>query len=216
MATMLRSLGIPARTASGYAQGTFDEDSGLYIITDRDAHTWVEVFFPAYGWIEFEPTAGEDPLLRPSGAEDFAEPAVPGMPDDFQGDVAPQQPLPDENFDPGLDQLPEDGFFGDFAGEAVDRAPWWLWAVVTPLVLIGAALLALLLLPLSFAAAHLGAVAAIEPSHDLVSVSCALERRSPEGVAPLPNSWPRRQSVIRWMRPRERVRDRAPRGDIDC
>ena len=140
MATMLRSLGIPARTASGYAQGTFDEDSGLYIITDRDAHTWVEVFFPAYGWIEFEPTAGEDPLLRPSGAEDFAEPAVPGMPDDFQGDVAPQQPLPDENFDPGLDQLPEDGFFGDFAGEAVDRAPWWLWAVVTPLVLIGAAL----------------------------------------------------------------------------
>ena len=42
-------------------RGYFDEESGLYFVTERDAHTWVEVF-PEYGWIEFEPTAGESPL----------------------------------------------------------------------------------------------------------------------------------------------------------
>lgn len=141
MVTMLRSLGIPSRTASGYAQGTFDEESGIYIITDRDAHTWVEVFFPEYGWIEFEPTAGEDPLQRPSGADEFPEPRVPGMPEEFQENLPLEQPLNDDPFDPSLEQLPEDNFFGDFAGEAVDRAPWWIWAIVTPLVLLGAALL---------------------------------------------------------------------------
>ena len=65
MAMMLRTVGVPARTASGYAEGLFDEESQSYYITQRDAHTWVEVFFPEYGWIEFEPTAGESPLDRP-------------------------------------------------------------------------------------------------------------------------------------------------------
>jgi len=58
MAMMLRVLGIPARTASGYAEGVYDEESLLYFVTERDAHTWVEVFFPGLGWVEFEPTAG--------------------------------------------------------------------------------------------------------------------------------------------------------------
>ncbi|HNG20294.1 MAG TPA: transglutaminase-like domain-containing protein, partial [Candidatus Obscuribacter sp.] len=56
MATMLRSVGIPARTASGYAEGTFDEESKVFFVTAADAHTWVEVYFPEYGWVEFEPT----------------------------------------------------------------------------------------------------------------------------------------------------------------
>lgn len=67
MATMLRVVGVPARAVSGYAEGTFDPEKGLYLVTERDAHTWVEVFFPEYGWIEFEPTAGESSLERPSG-----------------------------------------------------------------------------------------------------------------------------------------------------
>ncbi len=69
MAMMLRVVGIPARTASGYAEGMFDEESGAYYVTERDAHTWVEVFFPEYGWIEFEPTAGESPLDRPQSED---------------------------------------------------------------------------------------------------------------------------------------------------
>ena len=69
MAMMLRVVGVPARTASGYAEGLFDEESGAYFVTERDAHTWVEVFFPEFGWIEFEPTAGESPLERPPGED---------------------------------------------------------------------------------------------------------------------------------------------------
>ena len=65
MAMMLRSVGVPARAVSGYAEGIYDPEAGLYFVTERDAHTWVEVFFPEYGWIEFEPTAGESPLDRP-------------------------------------------------------------------------------------------------------------------------------------------------------
>ena len=81
MAAMLRSQGIPARAASGYAEGTLDPEIGTYRITERDAHTWVEVYFPQYGWLEFEPTAGESILDRPSGAELQDSGLIPGMDD---------------------------------------------------------------------------------------------------------------------------------------
>lgn len=67
MAVMLRHLGIPTRVASGYATGEYIEDAGVYRVRNRDAHTWVEVFFPTYGWVEFEPTASEPVLERPVG-----------------------------------------------------------------------------------------------------------------------------------------------------
>jgi transglutaminase-like putative cysteine protease len=64
MAVMLRSLGIPARLAQGYSQGEQEPSSGAYLVRQRDAHTWVEVYFPGYGWIEFEPTAAEPQIAR--------------------------------------------------------------------------------------------------------------------------------------------------------
>jgi transglutaminase-like putative cysteine protease len=64
MVLMLRSQGIPARMAAGFAQGTYEADRGVYLVRERDAHTWVEVYFPGYGWVEFEPTADEAPLDR--------------------------------------------------------------------------------------------------------------------------------------------------------
>lgn len=65
MVMMLRSQGIPARMAAGFAQGTYEPISRTYLVKENDAHTWVEVFFPGYGWVEFEPTADEQPLDRP-------------------------------------------------------------------------------------------------------------------------------------------------------
>jgi transglutaminase-like putative cysteine protease len=62
---MLRSLGIPARLAGGYARGTYDFDLGLYRVTGDDAHAWPEVYFPGYGWIEFEPTVSQASIIRP-------------------------------------------------------------------------------------------------------------------------------------------------------
>jgi transglutaminase-like putative cysteine protease len=64
MVLMLRSQGIPARMAAGFAQGTWDAERGAFLVRERDAHTWVEVYFPGYGWVEFEPTADEAPLDR--------------------------------------------------------------------------------------------------------------------------------------------------------
>lgn len=62
MVVMMRSLGIPTRWVKGYTEGDFRglSDSGkrLYIITNNNAHSWVEVFFPEVGWVPFEPTKG--------------------------------------------------------------------------------------------------------------------------------------------------------------
>lgn len=55
-AVMLRSLGIPARVVAGYAVGERNPFSGYYEVSASDAHAWVEVWFPRYGWYEFDPT----------------------------------------------------------------------------------------------------------------------------------------------------------------
>jgi len=57
MGDMLRSLGIPARLVNGFGPGTFDAQTNQFVVRGEDAHTWVEVYFPKYGWIPFEPTA---------------------------------------------------------------------------------------------------------------------------------------------------------------
>ena len=56
MAVMLRSLGIPTRLVNGFLQGSFNDISGQYTVRASDAHTWVEVYFPGYGWVGFDPT----------------------------------------------------------------------------------------------------------------------------------------------------------------
>jgi transglutaminase-like putative cysteine protease len=58
MAIMVRSLGFPSRVAVGFTPGTFDADTGTWRVTTKDAHSWVEVRFPTYGWLAFEPTPG--------------------------------------------------------------------------------------------------------------------------------------------------------------
>ncbi|MHB0989392.1 MAG: transglutaminase-like domain-containing protein [Bellilinea sp.] len=69
---MLRSLGIPARWVVGYAQGEYDPNARVYIVRERDSHAWPEVFFPEYGWVEFEPTASLSVITRPTGANGAA------------------------------------------------------------------------------------------------------------------------------------------------
>jgi transglutaminase-like putative cysteine protease len=65
MAVMLRSIGIPARVAIGFTPGTKDPVTDTWTVTTKDAHSWVEVFFPGYGWLSFEPTPGKgDPTTQ--------------------------------------------------------------------------------------------------------------------------------------------------------
>ena len=56
MALMLRFLGIPARVAGGFTSGKREGDS--WIVTDHNAHAWVEVWFPGYGWLAVRSDAG--------------------------------------------------------------------------------------------------------------------------------------------------------------
>ncbi len=56
MAVMLRMLGIPARVAVGFTSGTLED--GKWIVSDHEAHAWVEVWFAGHGWVPFDPTPG--------------------------------------------------------------------------------------------------------------------------------------------------------------
>jgi transglutaminase superfamily protein/uncharacterized protein DUF4129 len=56
MGYLLRAAGIPARLVNGFGPGSYDSKTKQYIVRESDAHTWVEAYFPNYGWIPFEPT----------------------------------------------------------------------------------------------------------------------------------------------------------------
>jgi transglutaminase-like putative cysteine protease len=65
MGDMLRSLGIPTRLVSGFGPGTYDTSVSAYIVRSEDAHSWVEAYFPTYGWIQFEPTHDTSGVYNP-------------------------------------------------------------------------------------------------------------------------------------------------------
>jgi protein-glutamine gamma-glutamyltransferase len=64
MAIMLRTLGIPSRIVNGFRGGEYNDLTDSYIVRAKDAHSWVEAYFPGYGWYTFDPTP--------------SSPAVPG------------------------------------------------------------------------------------------------------------------------------------------
>ncbi len=119
---MLRSLGIPARIAAGFAQGTPDESGSAFLVRQRDAHAWPEVFFPDYGWVEFEPTSAQPPLERvevvvPSGSE------TTGTVDDgpsLEEDMRDLRRLLGGRINPGLEDAPE------IPISRPSRTPWLL------------------------------------------------------------------------------------------
>jgi transglutaminase-like putative cysteine protease len=93
MAVLLRASGVPARVARGYLPGEYDWVNRRYVVRESALHTWTEVYFPPYGWIEFEPTPGRPPIYRPPGSllqEDSilptpAPPAAPASPTQWEG-----------------------------------------------------------------------------------------------------------------------------------
>ncbi len=56
MVIMLRTLGVPARPANGFYGGAYNRFGHFYAFRQADAHSWVEVFFPGYGWATYDPT----------------------------------------------------------------------------------------------------------------------------------------------------------------
>lgn len=79
MAVLLRSVNVPARLVTGYNAGNQVPDREAYVVADSNAHGWVEVFFPRYGWISFEPTAGRSlPASYQPGLQEETDQATGG------------------------------------------------------------------------------------------------------------------------------------------
>jgi transglutaminase-like putative cysteine protease len=56
MAVLLRAADVPTRNVNGFLGGTWNEFGGFLTVTQNNAHSWVEVYFPGYGWVPFDPT----------------------------------------------------------------------------------------------------------------------------------------------------------------
>ncbi len=90
MVVMARSLGLPARFASGFLAQEPDEE-GVQTVRQIDAHAWAEIYFAGYGWVEFEPTASfaspHAPRIRES-----SDPSTVELPDpDVQSAPLPER-----------------------------------------------------------------------------------------------------------------------------
>ncbi len=57
MAVMLRTQGIATRLVNGFSEGEYNETADVYVVKQRNAHSWVEVYFPGENvWVPFDPT----------------------------------------------------------------------------------------------------------------------------------------------------------------
>jgi hypothetical protein len=101
--------------ATGYSTGEYDAENDMYVLRDLHAHTWPEVFFPGYGWVEFEPTSALPPIVRalsPPGGEATGE---MGVGEEIEEFLEPEFPFFDEW---GSTAVPPRSFW--------ERVPWQL------------------------------------------------------------------------------------------
>ena len=122
MAAMLRMLGVPARVAVGFTSGTRNED-GKWVVTDHEAHAWVEVWFAGLGWIPFDPTPGRGTFAGEYSFASDSEAAVAAL---SRGELIRSNPR---------GTLPDAADLGGEFASADERAPS-LFAIA----LLGAAL----------------------------------------------------------------------------
>ncbi len=77
MVVLARLAGIPARLAVGYATGSYDPSTAVYTVTELNAHSWPELYFPGFGWVRFEPTPAQPvPVRLESALAELEPPAV--------------------------------------------------------------------------------------------------------------------------------------------
>jgi transglutaminase-like putative cysteine protease len=77
MTVMLRLQGVPARIVTGFAASEYIRERGALRVPASAAHAWVEVYFPGYGWIEFEPTSSQPARLYPEEETDVSPAGAP-------------------------------------------------------------------------------------------------------------------------------------------
>lgn len=92
MAVLLREMGVPTRYVQGLLPGDGEPGSGRSVVRNRDAHAWVQVYFPGHGWVDFDPTGGPGPRLAPLPSGRPVASASPGA-SRSPGFVRPQETL---------------------------------------------------------------------------------------------------------------------------
>ncbi len=112
MTMMLRELGIPARYVKGFLPGERNPNTGTYEIQNRDAHAWVQVYFPGHGWITFDPTGGGQAALSPLPSGPVEASATPGPSASSNNSALPDR----TNFEEGVSGP---GVVGDQGGTPV-------------------------------------------------------------------------------------------------
>jgi hypothetical protein len=106
MALMLRMGGIPARVASGFSPGSYNSERKDYVVRDTDAHSWVEAYFPPYGWITFDPTPAASPASSQLDDGGAGANGGPTLPPNFGGRLGQSGDRPFAAGDPGADIAP--------------------------------------------------------------------------------------------------------------
>ncbi len=92
MVTMLRSQGVPARLVTGMAPGIPIDEGTAFEVQARNYHAWPEVYFPRYGWVEFEPTpSGVQDSLTQLGGESGSSGSTPAPSDDCLLEFSPTE-----------------------------------------------------------------------------------------------------------------------------
>jgi len=119
MALMLRMLGIPARVAVGFTSGTRDGDA--WVVTDHDAHAWVEVWFAGQGWVPFDPTPGRGTLGGDYTFASRSQAAVAALRRGQLSGTVPARPT----------RIPDVSDLGLTTATSSDRAPWLVGVVLS-------------------------------------------------------------------------------------
>ena len=126
MALLLRMGGVPARVSTGFTSGSREGRNGPFVVTDVNAHAWVEVWFPRYGWVRFDPTPTAAPARGGQGIAPILK-TFPGA----------QQPTATV---PRLDSVPALARTSTPRASATGGLPGWL--LLLPLMLAALALAA--------------------------------------------------------------------------
>jgi transglutaminase-like putative cysteine protease len=126
MTVLARLLGIPARMAGGFTEGTPTSGS-TYVVKTDDAHAWTEAYFPGFGWIRFEPTPNGQGTARPGNYQGPAlRNGLPGSPAVFPstGPSGSSNPGPHGVGLPGNRLIPGDGGPGTGPSARSAGTPW--------------------------------------------------------------------------------------------
>lgn len=130
MVVMLRTLGIPARLAVGFAVDDTDRDlvTLAYEVRDRNSYSWPEVYFPEYGWIAFNPSPDRSEDLLPTVEDD---PQQSGLENIFEN-----LPAGISDFNPG-DEGSDIDFVNPPGGPAGSSSPLGGGEAMSPLTALG-------------------------------------------------------------------------------